>query len=272
MRFVIWAVAWAALATVALAADEKALLRQAHAWGRFPQGAWRQVRIVTESFDGDGHLTDASTTDNTTKIEEISPERIALKVEVTVEFAGQQFPSQPQIIRQGYAGEGVGQSVSITPVRKESIVIGGRELACRTEQVEIIGGQSKEVSLISYSRQPAPRILKRRTTTSDLASGKTMHEAISEVTKLDETYTVLGEPKRAYRVRLVQKNDRGTTTTNSVHVPEIPGEVVHQSYEKMDSGGRLERRTTLELISYGVDQDDTHRDAGRRKRRAKRAR
>ncbi len=269
----LWAWVSINVSSVGFCADDLGVLKQAHAWGRFGKGSWRQVRIVTENFDPDGKLIDSSTTDNTTTVEEITPEKVTLKVEVTVEVAGQRFPSQPQIIRQGYAGESVGQTVSIKPLKAETVTVSGREIACETEQIEILGGSNKEVSLIHYSSRSTPRILRRRSTTFDVAKGKPTQESLSEVVKLNESYPVLGQPKRAYRVQLVQKNDRGTTTTRSVHVPDVPGEVVHQTSEKLDSEGRMERRSKLELVAYGVELDDSFRDVGgRRARRSKRAR
>jgi hypothetical protein len=41
----------------------------------------------------------------------------------------------------------------------------------------------------------------------------------------------------------------------------------------MDANGRLERRTKLDLVAYGVSSEDQPRDpGGRRKRRARRSR
>ena len=254
-------------------AEEHPLLQQSHAWGRFGKGSWRQVRILTESFDEHGALTNSSTTNNKTTIEEVTPERVTLKIEVNVEIAGQKFPSQPQIIKQGYAGENVGQSVSIKPLSKEVLVVDDHEIPCETQQIEILGGASKEVSLISYTPRLTPAILKRKTTTTEVASARTTQEAVSEVYALDMPFEVLGEIKSAFSVKLVQKNDHGTTTTWSVHVREVPGEVVLHSSKKLDGQGRLVKRSTLELVAYGEDGDDSLRDGGRgRKRRYKRAR
>ncbi|MBI3838657.1 MAG: hypothetical protein HY288_12085 [Planctomycetia bacterium] len=253
-------------------AEDYGLLQQTHAWGRFGKGSWRQVRILTESFDDHGTLTNSSTTDNKTTIEEVTPERVTLKIEVTVEIAGQKFPSQPQIIKQGYAGENVGQSVSIKPLSQEVLIVDDREIPCQTQQIEILGGASKEVSLISYSPRVTPSILKRKSTTSEVASARTTQETVSEVYALDMPFKVLGEIRSAYSMRLVQKNNRGTTTTWSVHVHDVPGEVVAHSSKKLDSQGRLVRRSTLELVAYGVEGDDSFRDGGRRVRRYKRGR
>lgn len=266
---------WAGSLSSLPGAEANRVLQQSHAWGRFGKGSWRHVRIVTESFDELGHLTNASITDNKTTVEEVTADRVTLKVEVTVEVAGQKFPSQPQIIKQGYAGENVGQTVSIKPLKPAVVIVDGREIPCETQQIEILGGASKEVSMISYSPQLTPPILKRTSTLSDVASAKTVQEATSEVKALDMARTLLDElePRTAYLVLQEQKTDRGTTTTWSWHVPEIPGEIVDQSSKKVDGQGRLVRRSTLELVGYNIEGDDASRDVGgRRMRRHKRGR
>jgi hypothetical protein len=53
----------------------------------------------------------------------------------------------------------------------------------------------------------------------------------------------------------------------------VPGEVVSESSKKVDTQGRLVRRSTLELVAYGAEGDESSRDLGaRRNRRYKRAR
>ena len=142
---------WTALIVGVCLAEDASVLRQGHPWGRFAKGAWREVEIVTESFDEQGRLASSSTTDNKTTLEEVTAEYVTLKVEVTVESAGRRFPSQPQIVRQGYAGENAGQRVSVKPAGAETVMVDGREIPCEIEQVEILGGVSREVTLISYA-------------------------------------------------------------------------------------------------------------------------
>lgn len=277
----VWAFAagWTALAGVAVAAQRAEVLVQTHAWARFGKGAWRQVRIVTENFDDDGKVASSSITDNTTTVEEVTPERITLSVEVTVEVAGKKFPSPPQTVQQGYAGETAGQTVSFKPLEGESLTVDGRQIDCEAQQIEILGGGNKEIIEINFSPRMMPAILKRRSTISDAASGKTTQEALTEVYSLDKRFKLLDEraERRGYRMRQVLKTDRGTTTTWSDHVPDVPGEVVAHTSQKFDDAGKLVRRTTLELVDYGVEpgsqadsQGDATRDTPRRSRRHKR--
>jgi hypothetical protein len=249
--------------------EETSLFQQAHAWGRFTKGAWRQVRIVTENFDEHGKLANASTTDNTTTVQDASADQVVLKVEVTVEIAGKRLPSQPQVVKQGYAGENVGQSVSIKTLPAETLVVDGRTIRCEIRQVEIQGGASKEVSLIHYSPQVTPPILRRTSTISDAATAKTTQEVVSEVKALDMSLPVLEEIgfKTAYLVRQEQRNDRGRTMTWAWHVPDVPGEIVASSAKKFDAQGRLTRQTTLQLVAYGNGTDDPAAGAGNRRAR-----
>jgi hypothetical protein len=260
---------------MAVGAETEAVLQRAHAWARFGKGSWRQARIITESFDAKGNVTDASTTHNRTTLDDVAADHVTLKVEVTVEVAGKKFPSPAQLIQQGYAGETVGQTVSIKPLDSEPLTVDGREIPCQAQQIEILGGASKQVIEIKYSPRVFPTILRRKSTTSDVTSGRTIQEALTEVYALDKQLRVLDEPieKRGYRVRQVLTTDRGTSTTWSVHAHDVPGEVVAESTQKFDDSGRLERRTRLELVGYGVEgDDDPYQDLPRRKRRHKRGR
>jgi hypothetical protein len=274
-RVLLGLVCLTSLAAVAQAAQNDTILRHDHAWARFGKGSWRQVRIVTQNFDEQGNPTDSSITDNKTSVEEVTPERVTLKVEVTVEVAGKRFPSQPQIIKQGYAGETVGQTVSFKSLEPETLSIDGQQVRCETQQVEILGGVTREVSLISFAPGHFPAILKRKSTMRDAAGTKTMQEATTEVKAVGMSRRVLNErlPREAYLVRQEQRSEHGVITTWSWHVPDVPGEIVDQCSKKIDPQGRLVRRTTLELVGYGIKgtaPDDVITDHRRRARRARR--
>ena len=252
---------------------EPSLLQQCHPWGRFAKGSWRRVVIVTETFDEQGKLTNASTTDSKTTLEEVTPERVTLRMEVTMEVAGQKIPSQPQVVKQGYAGESIGQTVSVKQLGGETVVVEGREIPCQSEEIEVASGAGKDVTQISFANHPTPVVLKRKTTTIDAASGRTTQEATSEVTALDKPVLVLDGIQTGYAVRTVQKNEHGVTTTWAEHVPEVPGEVVSQSSRKLDPKGRIVRRSTLELVGYGLEDESASREPLRRpSRRTKRTR
>ena len=50
-----------------------------------------------------GQVTTVSTTETRTTLDEVTPEGVTLRVEVTMEVAGKHMATQPQIIRQGFS-------------------------------------------------------------------------------------------------------------------------------------------------------------------------
>ena len=260
-----WGACYAAH-SVAAETEDDAVLSETHAWARFGKGAWREVRIVTENFDDAGKITNSSVTINKTSVDEVTPDRITLKVENTLEVAGQRIASPVQIIKQGFAGEQVGQTVAVKKVEGTPVLIDGKEVPCETRQIEILGGTTKEVNLISYSPTPRPIVLRRRNTTSDVATSNVTQESTSDVVALDLPLRVLDDIKTAYLVRQVHRSDRSTTTTWSFHVVDVPGEIVSQSSKKLEAQGKVVRRSTLELVGYGSGLADSYQDALRGRR------
>lgn len=254
------------------------LLERAHPWARFGKGAWRHVRIVTENYDAEGVITDGSLTDNKTTVTEVTPERVTLQVEVTVEVAGQKFPSQPQIIVQGYAGETLGKIAPAKPLEPQTVTIDGREIRCEARQLEISGGVTHEQTQIVFAAGHEPPILRRQSTLREAGDGKELQEITSQVMSLHMIRHLVQQerPQNVYLVRTNQKNDRGTTITWSWHAPDVPGEVVDECSHKTDAEGRVVRRTTLELVGYGlgepveVETDGPSDTSPRRTRRGQR--
>jgi hypothetical protein len=277
-------IVWTLLACVFTAcgtagADElDDLLWQAHPWARFGKGAWRHVRIVTENYDAEGKLTDGSLTDNKTTVTDVTPERVTLQVEVTVEVSGQKFPSQPQIIAQGYAGETLGKIAPAKTLEPQTLTIDGREIRCEARQLDISGGVTNERTQIVFAAGHHPAILRRQSTLRETGDGKELQEITSQVMSLNMIRHLVGQekPQSVYLVRTSQKNDRGTTITWSWHAPDVPGEVVDECSHKTDAEGRVVRRTTMELVGYGhgepveVETEDTSDAPSRRIRRQQR--
>jgi len=266
-------------AAVPAGADElDELLEQAHPWARFGKGAWRHVRIVTENYDAEGKPTDGSLTDNKTTVVEVTPDRVTLQVEVTVEVAGQKFPSQPQMIEQGYAGETLGKIAPLKTLEPQTLTIDGREVRCEARQLEISGGVTSEQTLLVFAAGHKPTILRRQSTLREAGNGKELQEISSQVMSLHMIRHLVQQekPQDVYLVRTNQKNDRGTTVTWSWHAPEVPGEVVDECSHKADADGRVVRRTTLELVGYGlgepveVETDESSDSSPRRTRRSQR--
>src|SRR5262245_48471708 len=74
-------------------------------WESFSPGAWKQVRVHREVFDEHEKVASSSITDTKTTLVDKDEKGFTLSVEVSVEVAGQEFPSPPQTVWYGYNGE-----------------------------------------------------------------------------------------------------------------------------------------------------------------------
>ena len=137
-------------------------------------------------------------------------------MEVGIEVAGKQFDRQPQCIKQGFHGELAGPEVRTQPPTAGEVVVEGRKIPCRVQQIEFAGPNSKTATSIYYTDAVAPYVLRRESITFD-ADGKTvLGEATLDVIATDMPYRVLSEIKSAACVKTVQKHAAGMITTVAI--------------------------------------------------------
>ena len=255
------------LCSATLHAEDRSALQIYHPWGRFHPGSWTQLRQITETLDTSGRVVSLSTTDTRTTLVQVTADGVTLKVDVTVELAGKRLANPPQTIKQGFAEQSPGQTVSLKQLGATELAIDGKKIPCQAEQLEIIGGGQRRLVSVNYSDN-RPHILRKVSTSSSLPSGTTTSELTSEVIALDMPYKILNETKQVCYVKTVQKQE-GTTTTVSVHAESVPGEIVSHTSKKIDAGGQLVRRSTLELVDYRVETSEpqTPPEGSRRARR-----
>ena len=249
------------------AAEEADISARHHSWGRFQPGAWKLVRVVTESLDENGHVIAVNVTETKTSLLRIDADGVELDVEVGVEVAGKQFDGQPQHLKQGFHGELAGGDVKFYLATPTEISIEDRKVSCRSQHVEVTGstGQKTSVHLV-FSDTIAPYILRRQSKTTDAKGTSIFSESLSEVVALDMPHRVLSEIKNTACIKTVQKTPKGCVTSLAMSSPEVPGGVVYQTTKEADSSGRLLRRSTLELVSYGTRSETEHSGLFGRKR------
>ncbi len=100
------------------AAEQVGISARHHSWARFQPGAWKLVRVVTESLDDSGRVISVNVTETKTSLLRVDADCVVLEVEVGVEVAGKQFDGQPQCLKQGFHGELAGGEVKFSPLRR----------------------------------------------------------------------------------------------------------------------------------------------------------
>lgn len=246
------------------AGDLASNIRQRHPWGRFEPGAWKLVRVVTETLDAYGAVTSTTTSETKTTLKEVDDGGVTLLVEVVVEIGGRRLDAEPQTIRQGFHGEVAGQDVKIRDAGPAKVVVEGREYPCRIEQVESINGKTKTVTRTFYSSTTPPYSLKLDSTVTDVQTGAVLSQTEWQVCSLDIPSRVLKAIKNAAHVKSVCRHPKGNTTTLAVTSSDVPGGIVCHNARELDANGRLLRRSTLELVAYGLEPEEGRRGFLRR--------
>jgi hypothetical protein len=151
-----------------------------------------------------------------------------------------------------------------------SVDIEDRRIPCQVFEMEVLAEDQKRTTKLYYSDRVAPHVLKKESTSTDPAGKTTLHETLEAVVALDMPQKVLKDIESTAHVKTVRRNGKGTTVTIEVHSSKVPGGVVSHTSKELDTNGRIIRRSTLELVDYGLEED--RRDDVVRRRHNKRNR
>lgn len=267
-------IALAIVAALPASADEPSddLLLKNTGWGRFKPGAWQQVRVTVQSLDAKGNVTGTTTTDRMTTLVGVHPHSVTLELDVTAEVAGKRFDAPLQFITQGCHGEPSGEMTKVRELDPTPSTIEGRTIVCRVREFQISDKDQRRRVVVYYNSDVAPVVLRRRCEASSQDGAKKTVQTDFDVISLNTPQKVLKQVLPAAVVRTVQKTDSASITTTSAIVPDVPGGIVSSTSQERDSEGRLVRRTTLELVGWGLNVEDSDRPTNERRREARRIR
>jgi len=226
--------------------------REHHAWGRFTPGSWSKVRKWSEEMDDKGNVKSASTTETKTTLVGVDETGCDLQMEVTVELAGKRFVAQPRQVRVEFESGNVGNPAGLRKVGDKSLDLGGKTIKCVALEAAQASADARVVSRLDYSDSIPPFVLRRETVTTSADGKRILEQTTVETLAIDMPQKVLTELKSGAHMRTVQKQQNGTTFTLEVVCLDVPGGVVAHTSKELDPSGRVLRRSTLELLDYGV--------------------
>jgi hypothetical protein len=227
--------------------------RQRHPWGRFRPGSWKKISLITETFDGDGKVINTSIARTRTTLSGVNDDGVTLKVEATVDLAGKQVQSEPQVLLQGWHGDAPERETVVEDLGADAVTISGKRIACRIEQAESLTPGGRIVTKTWLSDRVSPYMLRRESTTYDRDSGEVVCQTQVEVVALSRAIRLLRRHRQAAEMRIVYTHPAGVTRTRLWSSLEVPGGVVAQESEEFDGEGRLARRSKLQLVGYSSE-------------------
>ncbi len=239
-----------ALAAVAHA-EEQESLRYHHPWGRCGVGSSQTLRTVTETFDELGQPQGVTTNETRTTLEAVSADGVTLRIEAVLEVGGKRVNTQPQSVRQTFSGALPNQTINQKHLPDAQVKIDGVAIDCHEDELELLGQGQRRLVRIFYTDK-SPLLMKKTIQVSDTGNPSGNSESTTETLEVDMAYKVLSEIKTVNLLRSVQTSPTGVTVALSVSAPDIPGELVSTTSKKVDTQGRVSRRTVSELSAYRV--------------------
>ena len=233
--------------------EEPSISPALHPWGRFDPGAWKTVRVITETLNEQGQVVSTTTTDTKTTLVDRDHDGVTLEIQACMEVAGKRFSADSQLVKQGYYGELLCPNLRAQPPTDDQVIIEAQKIPCKVQRLESDAVSGRTSITLYCSTTIAPYVLRRECVASD-AQGKTVETHV-EVLALNMPVEVRAEMKNGIKVKTVRTDSAGTVTTWADVVPEVPGGVVKNSSREVDKTGRLVRRSTLVLVDYSDDPD-----------------
>ena len=126
----------------------------------------------------------------------------------------------------------------------------------RIQQLDIPAGDSQTQVTIYYSDTTAPYVLKRESVTTDAGGKNILGQPTFEVMAIDLPWKIRDDIKSVACIKTVQRHAKGTVTSLAMTSAAVPGGIVFQTSKETDPGGRMTRRSVLELVNYGLHAED----------------
>jgi len=214
-------------------------------------------------MDDKGNFKSASTTETKTTLIGVDSTGCDLQTEVTVEVAGKRFVAQPRQVRLEFEGGNTGNQTALRKVGDKSWDLGGKAIKCLALEAVRTNSDTRVTSRLDYSNSVPPFLLRRETVTTNADGKRVLEQTMMEAIAVEMPQKVLSELKSGAHLRTVQKQPNGSTITLEVVCLDVPGGVVAHTSKELDASGRLLRRSTLELLDYGIaESSETIRRTG----------
>lgn len=230
-----------------------------HAWGRFPEGSWKRIRIIRSNNSSESSQKITSSAEYTVTLSQTLPDHFNLTWESFLSGAGKKWNPQPKITDSNYWEE----SPDMKPVSfktKDDLVleIEGASYACSWEQI-VFENDSKRVEIKTWRSDASahlPQILRQERKVYLKKAGEENTLSVSSLYLLSPTsfpYSLMGKIHHVWKSEQTDETSQGKTVTTSLISLMVPGETISFETRQFSPQGELIGLTTGNLIDYGFN-------------------
>lgn len=230
----------------------RAEVRRTHPWARFEPGAWRRLRIVTESFDAAGESSGVNASERIERLVAVDDETYTLEVENLAPLAGLPTPGAVErrhllLLTDRSADLG---ALAIEEIEPATISFGDLVIPCRTWRAISSVEGATEAEVLSLAVGSDPAVLRRTlTTTVGGAPGATV---TMNVSRLDLPALYAERLTRSWRLATTITHPSSSRTERAaVYSADAPGGLHSESAADFDASGRRTFWSVTDLVESG---------------------
>lgn len=224
-----------------------------HPWARFQPGAWREVQIVTESFDETGAVVSRNVTIQKDILQAVvEGKKYVLKVQATVDLAGKRIVGDWKDRALHLATDGAGPIAESHRIEDRSLTLAGRDVECQVFEIRYRDGTRNLIDIVHYDPQRFPFVLWRETSVD---SGKketaAETEQLTDVTARELPYQVGEQLLACSWLRTFRHRAKGDKLQMVISNSTVPGGEVAVWSTDFDAQGQRVRWSVTTLLAFG---------------------
>lgn len=226
------------------------LPREHHPWARHEPGAWRRVRIVSESFDERGVLVSRSETRRRETLVSFDGARYTLRTETSVNVGGQRMPGDGQELSYDLLTDSPESGNAFAKGEPTTISLGGAAVPCERWEWTLPRTRGEMRESAYYSPEVEPHVLKRQRT--ETLDGKTIGEWETRVVRVGVPRELGSAIELTHHEATEHTNAAGYSSERFAVIGATPpGGLVSESTLERDAAGRRVRWTVTHLVAFG---------------------
>lgn len=222
-----------------------------HFWARFQPGAWRELRTVTETFDGT-EIVSRNTTTQREVLQAVVDGTYVLQVQATVELPGKCFVGEWNQRVLHLAIDSAGPIINSRRLEDETLALAGATVLCQVWELRYRDEARNLVELIHYDPQTFPYVLQRETfTDTGSENGTAIGEQQMQAMARDVPYRLGEQLVKCACLRTSRHRAKGDTLTLTFASPTVPGGEMAAWTTDFDSQGQRIRWSVTSLLGSG---------------------
>lgn len=229
------------------------LPREHHCWCHLEPGAWRTLRVTTETFEPSGVSLGVVVTSETETLSDVQDENYALRSSSVVEVGGKSLSGPDREHHLQLLTDTADEQVDAVAQPPAQINLDGRSVPCEVWRLTVKRNDRVVAHEVFYSDQVWPFVLRREvteTSTQDPSNSlSTTHES---VVRSQVPVTLDGKIVTGAHLQRITESPAGRTERIEVHSDAVPGGLVSRATTEWDAQGNRIRWSTTELADFGT--------------------